>query len=255
MSSGLPAEALRPLNGIRVLSCISITIFHVGLGFVAAGSAWHWYDILDSQKWANVVVGAHFMFAMAAFLILTGLLAASSLLPQLEDPKRQPSKVIKSYYKRRLWRILPAFYVALGILAIAKIWPEGWANSSKEAARVRDYYRLGATRAAWTLPLLISNITLDMRSFIFCWNIADQMQFYLLFPLAILLLKPRAPSFRSRLTWSCIAAIVIATLYRIAVVIAFNIQAQLPIGAHSHVTGKGGMKTVPLEVEIVNKAN
>ena len=29
-------------------------------------------------------------------------------------------------------------------------------------------------RAAWSLLLLISNVTLDMRSFIFCWNVAVQ---------------------------------------------------------------------------------
>lgn len=89
-------------------------------------------------------------------------------------------------------------------------------------------------RAAWTLPLLISNITLDMRSYIFCWNVPVQMQFYLLFPLVVLSLRPHAPRFRQRLAWACITAILAATFYRIAVVLVFGIQAQLPIGAHSH---------------------
>ena len=92
----------------------------------------------------------------------------------------------------------------------------------------------GAGRAAWTLPLLISNITLDMRSFIFCWNIPVQLQFYLLLPLIGLLLQPQSPSFRRRIAWTCVLAAVVATLYRIAIVMAFSIQAQLPIGAHSH---------------------
>ena len=34
--------ALAPLNGVRVLACTGITLFHVALLFVAAGSAWHW---------------------------------------------------------------------------------------------------------------------------------------------------------------------------------------------------------------------
>ena len=73
-----------------------------------------------------------------------------------------------------------------------------------------------------------------MRSFIFSWNVAVQMQFYLLFPLVVLLLRPQAPRFRERLTWACVLAVFITTLYRVAIVLAFDIQAQLPIGAHTH---------------------
>ena len=71
------------------------------------------------------------------------------------------------------------------------------------------------------------NITLDMRSFIFSWNVPIQMQFYLLLPLIILSLRPQGPKgplFRRRLALMCALAAVIATLYRIWVVITFNVQ-------------------------------
>ncbi|KAK9865974.1 hypothetical protein WJX84_002961 [Apatococcus fuscideae] len=226
--------ALAPLNGVRVLACTGITLFHVALLFVAAGSAWHWYDILDRHKWANLACGAAFMFAMTTFMILTGLLAASRIIPGLEQGQDQWRKVIWSYYARRIWRILPAYYVALAINACAWSWPAAWSSPSPEAEALQDYFKMGNSRAAWTLPLLISNITLDMRSFIFCWNIPVQLQFYLLLPLIGLLLQPQSPSFRRRIAWTCVLAAVVATLYRIVIVMAFSIQAQLPIGAHSH---------------------
>ena len=89
-------------------------------------------------------------------------------------------------------------------------------------------------RAGWTLPLLISNITLDMRSFLFTWNVPVQMQFFLLLPLVILLLRPQRLFIRRRIAWACVLAIVMALMYRTIVVLAFNFQASLPVGAHTH---------------------
>ena len=80
----------------------------------------------------------------------------------------------------------------------------------------------------------MSNMTLDMPSFVFAWNIPVQMQFYLLFPLCIILLQPQTTSFRQRLGWTCALAATIATLYRTWVVLVFDLQVSVPTGAHSH---------------------
>ncbi|KAK9819204.1 hypothetical protein WJX74_004428 [Apatococcus lobatus] len=176
------------------------------------------------------------MFAMDAFFIMSGLLAAKSLIPSLTAAKNTSSQVLTGYYTKRCWRILPAYYLALVINAASKAWPRTWSNYSEEAGRVREYFNLGlkGSRAGWTLPLLISNITLDMRSFLFSWNVPIQMQFYLLLPLIILFLRPQTPFFRHRLAWTCAVVAIAATLYRVWVVFTFNLQGVLPIGSHTH---------------------
>ncbi|KAK9863598.1 hypothetical protein WJX84_001727 [Apatococcus fuscideae] len=119
-----PTPALmRPLNGFRVIACLAVTMVHGALVLAVAGSPWLWYDILDRNKWANIISGAAFMFAMTTFMILTGLLAASSIIVQLEESQQGNDKVVRHYYAKRILRVVPAYYVALAFKEFVKDWP------------------------------------------------------------------------------------------------------------------------------------
>ena len=54
------------------------------------------YDILDVQAWPHVACGPAFMFAMDAFLIMTGLLAARRLIPSWTAAKRSSRQELKT---------------------------------------------------------------------------------------------------------------------------------------------------------------
>lgn len=140
------------------------------------------------------------MLAMHVFFIMTGLLAARTLSPPLTASRASSSQVrgmevvrmspkpldlfchrmaadngmllhvqvITGYWAKRVWRILPAYYVALLINSAVKVWPSAWSNTSEEAARVRDYFDLahdiGQEGSRWCKSQLVMQCTADRLS-------------------------------------------------------------------------------------------
>ncbi len=76
------------LHGIRAIACIAIVFGHC---MFALGYAWpeqhlDWYKALNERPWLLALVNVSEP-AMDTFLILSGFLAASSLLPALQSGK------------------------------------------------------------------------------------------------------------------------------------------------------------------------
>ena len=76
------------LHGIRALACIAIVFGHC---MFALGFAWPeqhpaWYSALERQPWMLALVNLSEP-AMDTFLILSGFLAAGSLLPAMQSGK------------------------------------------------------------------------------------------------------------------------------------------------------------------------
>jgi peptidoglycan/LPS O-acetylase OafA/YrhL len=129
------------------------------------------------------------------FFVISGFVIAAMLLRQLE---RDVSSNLRSFYTRRLRRLLPALAVLLVFVAIASpllsspFGPQqataktgfaaSWISANLQLARVPggDYFGL----AADTNPLLHT------------WSLSVEEQFYLVFPALLLGVWP----FRARLT-------------------------------------------------------
>ena len=160
------------LNGLRALSAFIVVAYHYGF-YVPAG------------------------FGVLSFFVMSGFLITWLLLKERD---RTGSVSLRAFYLRRALRIFPAFYVywllaviLLSVAGVRIIWPQAWASFFY----VANYYQgLNGYPSS---------------AFSHTWSLGIEEQFYLLWPLAFLLLGNRP-----RLTFAsligCIAAI---NVYRI----------------------------------------
>ena len=79
------AGGLEALHGVRAIACIAIVFGHCmfALGFAWPEQHLEWYKALNEGPWMLAMVNLSEP-AMDTFLILSGFLAASSLLPALQ---------------------------------------------------------------------------------------------------------------------------------------------------------------------------
>ncbi|MBB3189388.1 acyltransferase family protein [Halomonas cerina] len=148
------------VDGLRAVAVIPVILFHAGL-----------------DAWSGGFVGVDIFFVVSGYLI-TGI---------IYNEIRQGNFSIIKFYERRARRILPAlFFVSLTCLAIAWIWmlPKEFSKLSESLVAVN---------------LFVSNIYFwqdvdyfagpaDMQPFLHTWSLAVEEQFYLFFPLVMLVL-------------------------------------------------------------------
>ena len=82
------ADYSESLHGIRAIPCIAIVYGHCmfALGFAWPEQHLEWYKALEDHPWMLALVNISEP-AMDAFLILSGFLATSSLLPAMQSGK------------------------------------------------------------------------------------------------------------------------------------------------------------------------
>ena len=83
-------------------------------------------------------------------------------------------------------------------------------------------------RDAWASMLFITNILGQVPIGGHTWNIPLQMQFYAVLPLALWALHPRLAGFRSRLAYSCLACVILSSLYQAWVVLGQKLTWPIP---------------------------
>lgn len=171
------------LDGLRGLAILLVLLFHVG------GAATDQLPWLTDWGW----VGVDLFFALSGFLI-SGILL---------DSRERPN-YFRNFYMRRTLRIFPLYYAVLGLITFAipllthrsiqlgGDWPWIWAYM----ANLRI-----AEQGHWLYAP--SSLTLDHF-----WSLAVEEQFYLFWPVVVLLLGQR------RLLWACAVAIVTASVFR-----------------------------------------
>ena len=123
------------------------------------------------------------------FFVLSGFLITSILLKEKEKPFGQ---YIGNFYAHRVRRILPAYLMALLIVALVvrNGWPHYW-----------PYY-IGAMNFMQPLGIPQSNV-------LPLWSLAVEEQFYLLWPLVVFWMG------RKHLAWVASALLVLAPLLRL----------------------------------------
>jgi peptidoglycan/LPS O-acetylase OafA/YrhL len=201
-----PLGYMVQLDGLRALAIGSVMLFHYTAGDAQNASGTR--RALD-EGW-TIFAG----MGVTLFFVLSGFLITGILLKCREEALSARSSVgwsLRQFYIRRFLRIFPAFYL---VILIAFVFAQqNRASLGWHAAYLSNVYF--ARQGAMLGPLAPF------------WSLAVEEQFYLVWPLVVLLTPPR----RLRLTIVCI--IIGSVLYRlIAVICGLNeiAVAALPMG-------------------------
>jgi peptidoglycan/LPS O-acetylase OafA/YrhL len=170
------------LDGIRAISFFLVFFAHAGLG-------------------ATIIPGG---FGVTTFFLLSGFLITTLL--RLEFARYRHIS-LRSFYLRRVLRILPPLYAVLALAIVLPWIGKGhlaipFAGTLAQALQVSNYYQIYAARA----------ITLPGTSVL--WSLAVEEHFYLVFPLLYVWMSSRFSAYRqaiillalcvAALAWRCI---------------------------------------------------
>jgi peptidoglycan/LPS O-acetylase OafA/YrhL len=193
----VPSKVHLPaLDGVRAIAILMVIVYHSVNGLPGMTFAQNVVMRLASQGW----LGVDLFFILSGFLI-TGILMDA----------RESAHALRNFYARRVLRIVPV-YVLFVMFSLWLAGPIG-TSSPDEVAQLHQ------TQAwYWTYSL---NILIALRNWSaitfpsgHLWSLAVEEQFYLLWPMAVLLLSPLA------LRRTALACIVGAELCRLSFVLA-----------------------------------
>lgn len=149
----------REIDGLRALAVISVILFHAGFETFSGG-----------------FVGVDVFFVISGYLITTIIIA------ELEYDKFS----IVSFYERRARRILPAlFFVMLVCIPFAWFWllPSGMKEFSKSLVAVSVF----ASNILFWRESGYFGTAAELKPLLHTWSLAVEEQFYVLFPLFLML--------------------------------------------------------------------
>ena len=185
---------LPALDGVRAIAILMVIVYHSVNGLPGMTRAQSFFLDLTGAGW----VGVDLFFVLSGFLI-TGILMDS----------RTSNHALRNFYARRVLRIVPV-YVAFLLFSLWIAAPLG-TSSAAEVAQLRQTQAWFWT---YTENVLVALRSWDATSFPMAhlWSLAVEEQFYLVWPLAVLLLSPAA------LKRGAIICIVMAELFRFALI-------------------------------------
>ncbi len=166
------------LSGLRGLAACGVLFLHVYIlagapASVPAPLAW-----LFAIGWSGVDV----FFTLSAFLLAMPFVAARS--------EGLPEPSLRSYWRNRAWRILPAYYVQLALLFVFALAGARWAG----------YWQGADARSLAVNALFLYNLVpLAGPAIPPWWTLPVELGFYLLLPWFARLLTP------ARLPWLLLA--------------------------------------------------
>lgn len=147
------------LDGIRAVSILLVIAWHLR----SSGTA-PWLDPLWRIDSGNL--GVRVFFVISGYLITSVLLAEYGRTGTID---------LRRFYLRRAFRIMPVFYVFLGVIALAASL--GVVDASPSSIIRAATYTADYARTEWTVG--------------HTWSLAVEEQFYLLWPGLIVLLGLR----------------------------------------------------------------
>jgi len=157
-----PSARLAGLDTLRALAIVMVVVYHLNWRMPAA------FAISGSFGWMGVDL----------FFVLSGYLIGSQLLKPVQ---RGEGVGLRDFYRRRAYRILPAYLVVLGLYVV---WP-GWHENT-------------GMSPLWEFLTFTESLFVDYsKNFAFShvWSLCVEEHFYLVLPLMVLWLSQR-PSAR-----------------------------------------------------------
>jgi peptidoglycan/LPS O-acetylase OafA/YrhL len=143
------------LDHLRALAIVMVFFFHYGI--VTHGEP-EWLPPLAQFGWTGVDL----------FFVLSGFLIASSLFEQIQHEKRI---ALKSFFVKRVFRILPAYWVTVALYFC-----------------FTSFHEKEALPPLWRFLTFTQNFNLNIKdfgTFSHAWSLCVEEHFYLLFPLVL----------------------------------------------------------------------
>lgn len=148
------------LDGVRGLAALAVVVHHVGLYVGAHG------DIAGGEVLRRLDVGVPVFFALSGFLLYRPFVAARAA--------RGPAVRVPDYLRARALRLLPAYWVALGLVAavpyLASVTP------TIDPVQSGDWWRYFGLTQVYTADAI-------GQGFPHAWTLCVELSFYLLLPL------------------------------------------------------------------------
>ncbi|WP_394614614.1 acyltransferase family protein [Lentzea sp. JNUCC 0626] len=166
------------LDGLRAVAAILVIVFHYG------GGPWGW-----TSGW----IGVHIFFVLSGFLITT--------LALREEDRSPTGRIsVKNFYLRRAFRILPVYFVVLGLNIALHV--------------MRGDFRSSGLRDNLTYYFTFTNEFVDspIAPFAQSWTLGIEQKFYLVWPLLAFVLCARFFARRLALSLTTIAVLVLTLL-------------------------------------------
>jgi peptidoglycan/LPS O-acetylase OafA/YrhL len=162
ISSGLrklfipPDSQIRPLDGLRALSILWVIAFHTAF-FTGLFIPKDRYEALHSSNLLRPVWNGS--YGVDVFFVMSGFLICHMLIQEYESGGKIS---ICRFYSRRALRLLPAYYLSLGIFY---------------------FFKINDPSTIWANLLYMNNfIPWDRQYMQWAWSLAIEEQFYIVFP-------------------------------------------------------------------------
>lgn len=172
------------LDGWRAISVLAVIYFHCLQN-----------GIRPESFWGRIAIRAH--VGVDVFFAISGFLICGKLLRELRE---SGTISLKKFYLRRCFRIFPAVWAYLAVLAV--LTSLGWVASNRwefgsTVFFLRNYFPLykGVIFGVYTAQF---------------WSLAVEEHFYLLWPVTLLLLGPKL----RRIGWVALVAAVAVFAWR-----------------------------------------
>lgn len=177
---------IREIDGLRAIAILSVVAWHYIGASSDAGSG--------SLLWRVTIFGRS---GVDLFFVLSGYLITSILLRNQDT-----SNYFSTFYARRAFRILPIYYVVVGIFVLGKSF--NLSRALFEGAIPTWAYVVGLQNFWMTFEKTYGAFWLGGT-----WSLAIEEQFYLLFPMLAFLLSLQ------RLRLVLLALVIVCPLLRI----------------------------------------
>ncbi len=202
-TSALQQGRIASLDGIRAFSILLVVLGHARQALPElSGAAGVVAGLLGNQS-----LGVSTFFVLSGFLITTLL---------VREQEATGTVHLGHFYLRRAFRILPAFYVYVAIIAGLSVL-NGWA--------IPGSHFLSAVTFTWNYVPSTEGWWLGHG-----WSLSVEEQFYLFWPLVLLVLG------RRRATWVAGALLLAAPLLRLATYALLpEWRGRIPIMLHTRV--------------------
>ena len=215
MAGGVRDEVgyIAPIEGLRGVAVLLVVLFHYVV-VREAGASDPWIAAMAAWEPANRAVH-HGNLGVDHFFGISGFLLALPWFVRAREGRPAPSAA--AFYRRRWWRIAPAYYLQLAALFLA-VLPllHGWSYWRSDLY----VYALNAAAHGLFLHNLAPLTSASMGVNGALWTLGVEAQFYLLLPLV-------APLFVRRPAAMLAAAMAIALAWRLFAGSDF-LRAQLP---------------------------
>ena len=164
------------IEGLRGVAVLWVVAFHYVVLRESAFATDPWIAAARSVDVTNVIVH-HGFLGVDLFFLITGFLLVLPWFRHADEGRPEPSTI--DFYRRRAWRILPAYYVQLAFLFLVCV-PLLRAPTDLRSDLV--FYGINlvahATMLHYTTPLTSASLSLNGA----LWTLALEAQYYLLLP-------------------------------------------------------------------------